>query len=324
MIQSSFSDLEFPEYSMMEKVHEYGYEHLIPQEKVQLALELIGYNKKNPGFKTVRELFDASSHELRKVFSPEEITKLKTITEISSQYLKENMAEKKIELTSPKAVHDFLRLKISNLEKEKLVCFFLNRSNQLIDYKTLSEGTVEQVVLYPREIIKEALSLNASGLILAHNHPSGQCEPSGQDIRLTESIKNAATPLEIKVLDHMVIGKSDYFSFLEESLMEPRAAFQAHPVPPDLKPSGTTIQNVHHVHDLDLRGTNLYSLGSLKTVSGDIHIDSDCKVPKQSWSKIDIQGRVFVNGHDKTEKYINVQAKPNKAIEALEHQGIAH
>ena len=72
------------------------------------------------------------------------------------------------------------------------------------------------------------------------------------------------------------------------------------------KPTGTKIQGVQHVRDLDLRKTNLYSLGSLKKVSGDIHLDSDCKVPKQSWSKIDIQGRIFLNGKDKTDFYKNI------------------
>jgi hypothetical protein len=77
------------------------------------------------------------------------------------------------------------------------------------------------------------------------------------------------------------------------------------------KPTGTKIQGVKHVKDLDLRKSNLYSLGSLKKVSGDIHLDSDCKIPKQSWSKIDIQGRIFLNGKDKTELYKNItQRKP--------------
>ena len=83
-----------------------------------------------------------------------------------------------------------------------------------------------------------------------------------------------------------------------------------HNMPIDLKPSGTKIQDVQHVQDLDLRGANLYSLGSLKKVSGDIYIDSDCKIPKHSWSKIDIQGKVFVNDRDQTDIYKNASPEP--------------
>ena len=83
-------------------------------------------------------------------------------------------------------------------------------------------------------------------------------------------------------------------------------------IPSDLKPSGASIKDITHVQNLDLRGVNLYSLGSLKKVSGDVHLDSSCKVPKQVWSKIEIKGKVFLNGKDKTALYKNIQPKPQR------------
>lgn len=219
------AELPFQFPSVMEKVRTYGYNHLMQEEQVTLTFELVGYDGPNPGFKTVKELFDAQEQKLKKHFSKTQIIRLKTIRELSAQYLKEEIMKSKTILSNPQSVVDFLKLKIGSEAKEHMLCIFLDAKNQLIDCKIMSSGTVDQVVLYPREIIKEALDCNATGIIMAHNHPSGETDPSGCDIRLTENMKNAADALGIKLLDHMVVGDKNYFSFLEEGLLEGRAEF---------------------------------------------------------------------------------------------------
>ena len=215
----SMSDV-IPEYSIMEKVQQYGYNHLVKQEQLQLALELIGFNGKNPGFRSLRELFDTPFARLKEYFSTIEITKLKTIRELSAEYLKEDISKQKTVFDSPRAVRDYLKLKIGNEAIEQFVCLFADAKMQLIDCKIMYTGTVDKAVVFPREIIKEALKLNASSIILAHNHPTGISQPSANDIHLTDLITKAAKTMDIKVLDHMIVGTDDYFSFTEESIME--------------------------------------------------------------------------------------------------------
>jgi DNA repair proteins len=96
---------------------------------------------------------------------------------------------------------------------------YLNVKNAVIDHETVHEGTVDRVVVYPRRIIESALSNHAAGLILVHNHPSGYPEPSEEDKRLTRAVSEAAKALDIRVLDHIVVGKDGYFSFMEHCLL---------------------------------------------------------------------------------------------------------
>ncbi|MFB0565238.1 MAG: JAB domain-containing protein, partial [Candidatus Aminicenantaceae bacterium] len=100
--------------------------------------------------------------------------------------------------------------------------------NQVIEEKTVFEGTVDSSVVYPREIVKEALKLNASSLIFAHNHPSGDPEPSSSDREVTKDLVFAANIMQINVLDHVIIGNNCYFSFADHDLIEDyKAMFHA-------------------------------------------------------------------------------------------------
>jgi DNA repair protein RadC len=214
---------------VMDKVKQYGCNHLLDQEKVQLMLELIGYDKENPGFKSVSEVFDLNPQKLREHLSKTQIAKLKSIRQLSAQYLKEELFQSKTVFSSPESVKDFLQLQIGAKPKEEIFCIFLDSKNQLIDAKTISKGTVDQVVIYAREIFQEALMCNATGVILAHNHPSGNPMPSLCDIKLTEQVQKGAEALDIRILDHMVIGKNDYYSFLENKLMDERKEYTISP-----------------------------------------------------------------------------------------------
>lgn len=124
-----------------------------------------------------------------------------------------------IQLTSPSASRDFLTLKLAELPHEVFVCLWLDGQNRLIEYSELFRGTLTQTSIYPREVVKEALRHNAGAVIFAHNHPSGLPEPSRADEALTMTLKQAIGLIDVKVLDHIIIGGMSKVSFAERGLL---------------------------------------------------------------------------------------------------------
>ena len=119
---------------------------------------------------------------------------------------------------NPHIVVDHARAESAFGDVERMTIYYLNARSRII--KTSStDGTVDRVVVYVREIIKEALMCGAVSLILVHNHPSGESTASANDIKLTESIVKAADLFDIPVMDHIIVTKTDYFSFREENLI---------------------------------------------------------------------------------------------------------
>jgi DNA repair protein RadC len=118
-------------------------------------------------------------------------------------------------LSSPQTVQDYLRLQLSEQQREIFCGLFLNSQHQLIEYRELFLGTIDSCSVYPREVVKAALRLNAAAIIFAHNHPSGVPEPSAADRRITEQLKNALALLDVRVLDHFVVGDDAVISFAE-------------------------------------------------------------------------------------------------------------
>ncbi|NND17974.1 MAG: DNA repair protein RadC [Silicimonas sp.] len=116
-------------------------------------------------------------------------------------------------LSSWTALIDYCHVSMAHRQTEHFRVLFLDRKNVLIADEEQSKGTVDHVPVYPREVIKRALELNASALILVHNHPSGDPTPSDSDIAMTRQIENAAATLSITIHDHLIIGKSVEFSF---------------------------------------------------------------------------------------------------------------
>lgn len=115
----------------------------------------------------------------------------------------------------PTDTHDYLMLELATLEREVFFCLYLDNQHQLLIAETCFLGTVDGASVHPREIVKRALSLNACALIVAHNHPSGKPEPSQADRQITQKLKDALALVEVRVLDHLVIGGTQYFSFAE-------------------------------------------------------------------------------------------------------------
>ena len=122
-------------------------------------------------------------------------------------------------LTSPAKSFGFLQAKLALMEHEVFGCLFLNSQNQVLAYEELFRGTIDAASVYPREVIKRALHQNAAAVILCQNHPSGTPEPSQADQSITNRLKEALALVDVRVLDHVVVGGSESVSFAERGLI---------------------------------------------------------------------------------------------------------
>ena len=120
---------------------------------------------------------------------------------------------------SPQRVKDFVALRLGGLPHEVFAVLWLDAQHRLIDMQELFRGSLAQTSVYPREVLRQALGLNAGAAILAHNHPSGIAEPSRADEALTQSLVGALRLIEVRVLDHLVVGAGSVVSFAERGLM---------------------------------------------------------------------------------------------------------
>ena len=124
-----------------------------------------------------------------------------------------------VNLSSPAAVRDFLRISIQDRQVEVFVGLFLDAQNRVMAVDELFSGTLTQTSVFPREIVRKALQYNAAGVIFAHNHPSGVAEPSQADETLTRTLKEALALVDVRVLDHFVVGSGATMSFAERGLL---------------------------------------------------------------------------------------------------------
>lgn len=122
-------------------------------------------------------------------------------------------------INSAKDSKDYIQLQIGSSEAEVFCVMFLNTQNQLIEFRRMFTGTIDSASVYPREIVREALLLNAKSIIVAHNHPSGTLEPSQADRSITRQIKDACDLLDINLLDHIIVSKLGTMSFAEKGLL---------------------------------------------------------------------------------------------------------
>ena len=172
-------------------------------------------------FQSLRGVLGAPFDELQKIkgIGPHNIFGLKLIQEVSRRFLKERMMSRPY-CHSSKEVFDYLYHALRDLRKEKFKVLFLDAKNQILEEETVFEGTVDSSAVYPREIMKKALRWDASSLIFVHNHPSGDPEPSVSDREITKELVCAANIMQLKVLDHIIIGNNCYFSFADEGMIE--------------------------------------------------------------------------------------------------------
>jgi DNA repair protein RadC len=129
-----------------------------------------------------------------------------------------------VTIDNPGTVRDFLQLQIGALDREVFGVLFLNAQNRLIAFEILFQGTLTQTSVYPREVVRKAMTYNAASVIFTHNHPSGNTKPSNADVLLTRTLENALAFVDVRVLDHVVVGGCNSFSFAEDGLLNAVAA----------------------------------------------------------------------------------------------------
>ncbi|UVO16345.1 MULTISPECIES: RadC family protein [Pseudomonadaceae] len=123
------------------------------------------------------------------------------------------------QMSDPQVTSDYLRLKLMPESSEVFAAVFLTSKHQVIACETLFRGTIDAAQVHPRVVVQRALAHNAAALVIAHQHPSGCSEPSSSDERLTQRLKSALECVDVRLLDHFIIGKGQPFSFAEHALL---------------------------------------------------------------------------------------------------------
>ena len=141
---------------------------------------------------------------------------LEAVREIGRRYLRAQLMGQNF-VRSPQAVSDYLLASLRDQKREVFKVLFLDKGLRIMAEKDMFFGTVDEAAVHPREIVREALLQNASSIVLVHNHPSGKVEPSREDYEITQKIKAACATVSIRVLDHIIIGENQYFSFSERN-----------------------------------------------------------------------------------------------------------
>ncbi len=172
-------------------------------------------------FKTLRGVLEAPAEELQKIegIGLHSAFGLKLVQEVAREFLKEKIIDKPI-YKSAQEIFDYLYHSMRDLKKEVFKVIYLNNQNQILETEDLFEGTIDSTAVSPREIIEGTIRYNAATLIFVHNHPSGNPEPSNSDKELTRDLVYAGSIMYIRVLDHIVIGDNQFFSFAGQGLIK--------------------------------------------------------------------------------------------------------
>jgi DNA repair protein RadC len=149
---------------------------------------------------------------------PAKSAQLQAVLELARRSLREQMRQSPA-LSSPDNVRDYLRMTLAHREHEVFIALFLDAQNRLLAADELFRGTLAQTSVYPREVVKRALAINAGAVIFAHNHPSGIAEPSRSDELLTATLKQALALVDVRVLDHLIVAGNSTVSFAERGLL---------------------------------------------------------------------------------------------------------
>jgi DNA repair protein RadC len=171
-------------------------------------------------FGGVAGLLKATAADLRRVkgLGPAKRAEVAALLEIARRSLRGELTERPV-LQSPQAVKDYLALHLSPHPQEVFAVLFLDSRERLLGMEEMFRGTLAQTSVYPREVVRRALAHNAAAVILAHNHPSGVAEPSRADELLTQALQRALALIDVKVLDHLVVGCGAVVSLAERGLL---------------------------------------------------------------------------------------------------------
>ncbi len=202
----------FHEYEILELLLTY----VIPRKDTKpIAKELI------ERFGNLDNVVSANYEELYSVTGIKENSAifLKILGDLSKNLYRGELEREEIQLRDKNSLLRYLRSEIGFSSREEFKVLFVNNFNVLTGSETLFIGTIDKSAVYPREILERALFYKAKGVIFAHNHPSGNIRPSKQDIQITEHMKEVLELVDIRLLEHIIVTKDGYFSFLEEGLI---------------------------------------------------------------------------------------------------------
>ena len=171
-------------------------------------------------FKGLAGLLSARAEDLRRVkgLGPAKRAEIVAVMELARRASAEVLTRRPV-MDSPSTLKSYCTLHLASLEHESFQVLFLDIHHHLIDRALLFRGTLAQTSVYPREVVKEALARNAAAVVLVHNHPSGVAEPSRADEMLTQTLQSALRLVDVRVLDHLVVGADQVVSFAERGLL---------------------------------------------------------------------------------------------------------
>ena len=192
---------------------------------LQLANELLQLRGKGggpdaPGFGGIAGLLSATADDLKPVkgLGPAKRAEIVAVLELARRAMAQRLQERTI-FESPDAVKHYLQLHLSTLAHEVFAVLFLDVQNRLVAMEHMFQGTLSQTSVYPREVVKRALHHQAAAVVLAHNHPSGTVQPSRADELLTQTLKSALALVDVRVLDHVIVGQGQTLSMAERGFL---------------------------------------------------------------------------------------------------------
>jgi DNA repair protein RadC len=187
---------------------------IVGKSAVDLARDLLNE------FGSLREMIAADRQQFcrAKGLGEAKFVLLQAVLEISRRYLEEEV-KRLDQLTSPSKTRDYLRTRMRGYRSEVFACLFLDNRHRVIEYEELFRGTIDGASVHPREVVRRSLYHNAAAVIFAHNHPSGVAEPSASDEAITLRLRDALSLVDVRVLDHIVVGDSSSTSLAERGVL---------------------------------------------------------------------------------------------------------
>ncbi len=187
------------------------------ENSLELARKILGLSREGEGLASILHLSVPELCSLKGIGKVKAVQVL-CIGELSKR-IAQSSREKKIILNSPGSIAAYYMERMRHLEQEEMIAVFFNTKNRLLKDKLLTRGTVNASLVSPREIFIEALRYHAVYIVLLHNHPSGNPEPSREDIMVTQRVERSGEMLGIRLIDHIIIGDNQYISFKERGLL---------------------------------------------------------------------------------------------------------
>lgn len=212
-----------------ERLYMYGSENLSNEELISIILKTgtKNFSVKEVSLKLLEEVGDLENfrdigiNSLMKIdgIGRVKAIEIKAALEFGRRVYMDNNRIDKMVLNSSEVIYNYFRNILVDKKQEYFYCIYVDTKSKYIDKKCLFIGTINSSVVHPREVFKEAYLLSASGIICIHNHPSGDVTPSREDINLTKKLKEISLIHGIKLIDHIIIGNDNYFSFFDNNML---------------------------------------------------------------------------------------------------------